>query len=288
MPALPAPLPALPRTAHKGDRGEVVVIGGSALMLGAPCFTAHAALRTGAGVVRLGLPPERLPAGLALVPSAMGIDLGGSWWREVGEQAVLAIGMGWSGRAGAAGEARLVARARGLGHRLLLDGGAFGHLAARPRPLRAGSAILTPHPGEWRRLAAAYGLRGDPVHPRRRLAAARALADASGACVVLKGHHTIVAEPAQGRGGRAARSWSAREGGPELAIPGSGDTLAGAIAALWARGLDAFAAACLGVAIHGRAGAAFARAHGEHGLLALELGDRLPAALVSLSRGRRR
>ena len=115
--------------------------------------------------------------------------------------------------------------------------------------------VLTPHPGEAARLAAGFGV--DGTLPREKLAAA--LAEKLGAVVVLKGFHTCVAVP----GGRVSVNGS---GGPELATAGSGDVLAGIIAALLAGGYPPFDAARLGVFLHGMAGD-----EGGHSLIADEL-----------------
>jgi hydroxyethylthiazole kinase-like uncharacterized protein yjeF len=116
-----------------------------------------------------------------------------------------------------------------------LDGA--GALRARQSP-----TILTPHAGEFRRLAAE-----DATY-----VAAAGLSAHTGAVVLLKGTPTFVAD-------RAA-TWAVTSGGPELASIGTGDVLGGLVAALWARGLDGAAAARSGAYWHGRSGAALAAA----------------------------
>jgi NAD(P)H-hydrate epimerase len=136
-----------------------------------------------------------------------------------------------------------------------LDGD-LGLLARRPA-----ATVVTPHAGEYARLA------GEPVGDDR-VAAARRLAERAEAIVVLKGSRTVVADP----GGRAAINTT---GGPWLATAGTGDVLSGIVGALAARGLPAFRAAAAGAWLHGRA----ADVAGHAGLVAGDLIDALPAVL---------
>jgi hydroxyethylthiazole kinase-like uncharacterized protein yjeF len=139
-------------------------------------------------------------------------------------------------------------------------------LLARSTPARVltASTVVTPHDGEFARLA------GRPPGPDR-IASVRSLAADLGSVVLLKGPCTIVAEP----GGRIALSAS---GDARLATLGTGDVLAGVIAALCARGLEPFRAAALGAFLHGRAGALGWR----HGLVAGDLVAALPRVIDDL------
>ena len=135
------------------------------------------------------------------------------------------------------GQASLVERLAADWHKPLLidaDGlnalDGLGALASRAAP-----TVITPHAGEFVRLT------GAPADA----AAAAALADRAGAVVLLKGNPTVVA---------GTESWLVTSGGPELATVGTGDVLAGAIGALWARGLDAEVAVRSGAYWHGVAG----------------------------------
>ena len=158
------------------------------------------------------------------------------------------------------------------------------------RDFRA-AAILTPHPGEYRRLAASLGISLDPVDPRTRPEAAAALGQRLGCIVVLKGSGTIVSD--------GQRTWQNDTGGSELATGGTGDVLAGIIAGIVAqfvafglhprqprpasRPLDLFDAARLAVRAHGLAGDRWASRQGANaGLMATELADELPAVLASM------
>jgi len=235
---------------HKYSRGMVAVVAGA--MPGAALLTATAAQRGGAGyVVLAGGAGGGGP--MALVHRSVEATLDD---RRVG---ALVIGPGL-GRDSAA--RALLAAALASGRPLVLDADALMLLGpaglARVRALDA-MAILTPHEGEFATLFP--GIAGD------RLTRARAAAARAGAVVLLKGSDSIVAHP----DGRAILCPPAS---PWLASAGTGDVLAGIIAAMRARGLDAFEAACAGLWLHGEA----ARIAGP-ALIADDLAAALPIAL---------
>ena len=242
-PHLPAPGP----TDHKYTRGHVVVAEGA--MPGAALLSAMAAQRGGAGYVTLAGQGGGGPAALVRRDGDLAEILAD---RRVGA-ALVGPGLGRA----AAGRALLDA-ALASGKPLVLDADALTLLAER-RPLR-GLPILTPHEGEF---AALFG-----DLPGSRIDRARAAAASAQAVVVLKGPDTVVAGP-DGRAAIAppAPGW--------LASAGTGDVLAGLIAANRARGLDAFEAACAGVWLHARA----AECAGP-GLIADDLIAHLPQALA--------
>ncbi len=269
------PAPDRPAGGHKGTFGTVVVVGGSATMVGAPALCATAALRVGAGLVQLAVPDALMLPTLAVQPSAMGVTRGELDALEPKGGTVLAVGPGLGG---ADDVEPLV---RGLvesGHPMVLDADGLNALARMGLAERPGGSasdsggwVLTPHPGEFKRLAEAFGIDGDPTDPDQRPDAAAALAQKTGAVVVLKGLHTVVTD-----GQRAYRNTT---GNPALSTGGTGDVLTGAIASLWAQGTEPFEAACLGVYLHGDAADAWAAVHGPAGLLAMELAELLPDAL---------
>jgi hydroxyethylthiazole kinase-like uncharacterized protein yjeF len=172
---------------------------------------------------------------------------------------VVGPGLGRDDRV-AAGVRELVAKAPVP---LVLDADGLNALQGDVEPLRArGEAtILTPHAGEYQRLA------GGAVGADR-LAATRALAERSGAVVLLKGPATVVAEP----DGRAAINTT---GGPWLATAGTGDVLSGVVGAVLAGGADPFRAASAAAWIHGRA----ADHAGHEGLVASDLIGAIPPTL---------
>jgi NAD(P)H-hydrate epimerase len=129
---------------------------------------------------------------------------------------------------------------------------------------------MTPHPGEFKRLATALGIARSGTDPDQRPNAAGELARAHKAIVVLKGHRTIVSD--------GERVYVNTTGNPALAAAGSGDVLTGLIAALIAQKVEPFDAAVLGVYLHGLAADLWAAEHGKSGMLARELAERLPDA----------
>jgi hydroxyethylthiazole kinase-like uncharacterized protein yjeF len=142
----------------------------------------------------------------------------------------------------------------------VLDADALNVLAPWRRPLAAAAPlVLTPHPGEAARLLG----RSTAAVQDDRHAALRELCRRSGAVVVLKGARTLV--------GDGARWFENDTGNPGMATGGAGDVLAGLLGALLAQGLSPFAAACLAVHVHGRAGDRVARRLGEAGLIASDL-----------------
>lgn len=235
---------------HKFTRGYVAVLAGT--MPGAAALAAGAAARAGAGYVRLvaDAPVAGVPAAVVQDPSFATSSLAGA---RVG---ALLCGPGLGRDAGAL---RLLGHALQSGLSLVLDGDALWLLQDQvERFAGLDEPILTPHEGEFLRL---FGPLGGSKIDMARAAAAR-----SRAVVVLKGADTVVASP----DGRAAIAPPASHW---LATAGTGDVLAGTIAALRAGGYPAFEAACAGVWLHGRAAAL-----AGPGLLADDLLRHLPTA----------
>lgn len=316
-PPLPR-LPARPRDSHKGTFGTVIVVGGStsdnSRMIGAPALSGLAALRAGAGLVRLVMPEPTLTAGLTLCPGATGVPIptrdGDIEPHEAaavldrvsaaatGDSVCLAVGPGLGQSEGAKS---LVLRAITQDQRpLVLDADGLNCLAAIPEFLRDfhAAAVLTPHPGEFKRLVAALGLKNDLGLATSREKAAEQLAQRLGRIVVLKGAGTVVSD--------GQRTWTNSTGHPCLATAGTGDVLTGLLAGLIAqfvpspqimlmkarvpkmpmppgRPLDLFDAARIAVHVHGLAGELWAKKlDASAGLLAVDLADLLPVALESL------
>lgn len=259
-----ARLPRRARSAHKGDFGHVLVIGGDRGMAGAARLTAEAALRSGAGLVSVATRPEHVTGMLAGLPEVMvhAVDdpaqVGGLLQRAT----VIAIGPGlgrddW-GRL-------LLAHALDTSLPLVVDADALNLLAAHP--LTRGQWILTPHPGEAARLLQQSTAE---VQQDRMRAAAR-IADKYQAVVMLKGAGSIVSAPAEFPA-------ICRRGNPGMAAPGMGDALTGVIAAFVAQGLPLAGAARAGVQAHALAGDRAARA-GERGLITRDLIAELRAVI---------
>ena len=245
-----ADLPAPEYDVHKFRRGSLLIAAGSRRYPGAAVLTSRAALRSGAGIVRLLVPEgSRLPeTPAALIRAEIPATESGSF--SAGAAAVLkeeyrrcdalAAGPGWDDAAPEMLEAVLEFPAP-----LLLDADAL-NLAARHPELwrkRETSTVITPHPGEALRLAEAFGVAAESD----RAAFAVSLARRLDAVTVLKGAQSVVASP-------DGSSWLNTSGVPDLATAGSGDVLTGVIGALLAAGCGAERAALLGVWIHGAAG----------------------------------
>ncbi len=277
---LPTP-PPRPADAHKGTFGTVIVVGGCETMIGAPALCARAALRTGAGLVKMAVPPAVLPAAITIEPSATGIGLGDDPTDAIalinqadpGGQAVLAVGPGM-GQSDASGQ--LVHHILATPRTVVLDADGLNLLARSGKTHHADGPplVLTPHPGEFARLARPLGITQSPTDPDQRPAAAAALAQAHHAVVVLKGRHTIITDGSRYRVNQT--------GNPALATAGTGDVLTGAIASLIAQGMTPFDAASLATHLHGAAADRWAMQSGPRGLRAQELADLLTEAMQEM------
>lgn len=317
---VPSDLPRLPRRAvdaHKGTFGTVGVIGGSddarGRMIGAPALCAEAAVRTGAGLAKLVMPETVLTAGLMLCPTATGIPIpvgpdgiepheaSATVDRALAGCTVLAVGPGLGTSSGA--QAAVLRAIQQDEHPLVLDADGINCLGLIPEFSRDfhAAAVLTPHPGEFKRLCGAMGLKDDLGLAASREGACTRMAQRLGRIVVLKGAATVVSD--------GLRSWACPAGHPCLATGGTGDVLTGVIAGVIAqfcptvqqmlfkakvpqmpwpvdRPLDLYSAACVGVFIHALAGERWAKEHGaEGGLLATDLPALLPGIVEGLRAG---
>ncbi|NBB82035.1 MAG: hypothetical protein GVY28_01380, partial [Alphaproteobacteria bacterium] len=165
-------VPARPQTAHKGTFGTVVIIGGSNEMLGAPALAARAALRTGAGLARIATHPELIVPALVIEPSATAIGFAytdgrrpaAELERRLADDDVLVIGPGMGVDRP---QCELIGQLLRQPRPVVLDADGLNNLAElRDAPLAVRCPlVMTPHPGEFRRLAEAAGLELDPVDP---------------------------------------------------------------------------------------------------------------------------
>ena len=271
--------PARGQQSTKFSSGQVTIAGGSRGLTGAVRMSSMAAIRAGAGYATVAIPSDLEPVFEAGEPEVMSVGCPGGDGRLVPASAKAAIksferaaagvlgpGLGrdpgsfeFAHQLAAAVACPLVIDADGLNS----FAGQLERIAARPAP-----TVLTPHAGELGRLLE----RDSAEIDAHRLAAAKEAATAAGAVVVLKGDDTIVSD-----GERVAvNALSA----PGLATAGSGDVLSGVIAALAARGLEPFAAACAGVLAHARAGRdAAARIGAAESVIATDVIESLPAGL---------
>jgi NAD(P)H-hydrate epimerase len=249
-------------------------------MIGAPALTAGAALRIGAGLVKILCESSLLPHILTIEPCATGIESGSQIQdtlaslkaADADEKAVLAIGPGLG-----QGELawREVETLVGSGRKMVIDADALNILSQiRPGGITSmgkPQMVLTPHPGEFKRLASPLGITSSPTDPQQRPTAAVALAKAFTAVVVLKGKDTIIADP--------NRCFVNHAANPALATAGSGDVLTGIIAGLMAQQLSPWDAAVLGVHLHTAAGNLWLHSRGPSGLTAMDLMKLIPEAV---------
>lgn len=267
-----------PADSNKGNFGKVLVVAGSRGMSGAAVLCGSSALRGGAGLVRVAVPHEILPIVAAgnpcyiTVPLAQDDDgrLAQSALPDVLDlarsQTVLATGPGLGRSAGIS--TLLTALVAQLDIPLVLDADGLNAFVDHPEQLRQhrGPLVITPHPGEFGRLV---GMDAHTVQTRRQELAVR-YAAATSVVLVLKGHGTLVTD--------GKRLYRNETGNPGMATAGTGDVLTGLIAALLAQGLEPFAAAQLGVYLHGLAGDLARDALGEPSLIATDLLAFLPQA----------
>ncbi|MFN8546726.1 MAG: NAD(P)H-hydrate dehydratase [Candidatus Eisenbacteria bacterium] len=292
-------LPAPGGATHKGDWGKLIVVGGSPGMIGAPTLAAGAALRMGAGLVRVALPRSLAPVFASRSSEAMtvllpegedGQPLASGAERllsDFGSWDALAIGPGL-GRSPEAERLvlRLLGKWRGP---MVADADALNALAAfgsdswvpRAREIRAagvaGGLVLTPHHGEMQRLS------GVSIEEQRRdpLAIARVWAERWGVTLLLKGAPSVIASPL----GVVHVNATGNSG---LATGGSGDVLSGIIGALLAQGASGPDAALLGSHLHGLAAdlvVSKPSSFAQRSLLPGDVIEALPRAIASLQSG---
>lgn len=267
------------RDAHKGDFGRIFILAGSKGYAGAAHLSALGALRGGAGLVTLGVPEtvysvlarretevmvRPFPAVAAGAFAAKALNPLRVFLRT---QDVFAAGPGLSR---APGTQKLVrALIAGCPLPAVIDADGLNALVGHLEILRRQNAerILTPHPGEFRRLWRGNLTSRDSDRKTRACEAAKT----SGAIVVLKGRRTVVASP-------CGRFYVNTTGNPGMATGGTGDVLTGLIAALLGQKFSGFDAARFGVFLHGLAGDLAAGQKGEISLTAGDLAECLPLA----------
>jgi NAD(P)H-hydrate epimerase len=278
-------LPVRPERGHKGDFGRLLVVAGSIDYPGAALLTALGAMRAGAGLVRVATAESvaaRLAAAvpeitwMSLDEEAPGLIAPGGWRRVTAEASgfdAVVIGPGLGNQPATLRRARQLIGTLAVPAVVDADGlNALADAARWWQPLRS-PLVLTPHPGEFARLSGTAA--PDSADDAARAEAAVAAAARWNQVVVLKGAHTVVADP----GGEAFASGVATSA---LATAGSGDVLAGAIGAFLAAGAPPFAAAACGVAVHGAAGLLAADRIGPAGAMARDIAALLPETIRQL------
>jgi NAD(P)H-hydrate epimerase len=278
-------LPRLPRRAaagHKGTYGTVLVLAGSRGMAGAAVLCGRAALRAGAGLVRVATPADVQPVVAGAYPGYTTLAVrqhadgtfGDGTAEEVIELAraadVLALGPGLGREDGTVAFVRRVLGGLKDTPVVLDADGLFAVSPFADEFRRSAPFVLTPHPGEFARLTGTAAPMTDAERELRAVGFARRF----GGVLLLKGAGTLVTD--------GARLYRNTTGNPGMATGGSGDVLTGVVAALVGQGLSAFDAAVLGAWVHGRAGDLGAAELGQTALTAKDLLGTLPAAFREL------
>ncbi len=277
-------LPSRPADAHKGTVGRVLFVGGSAGMMGAVALATESAYRAGAGYVVACVPAscvdvlesrvaEVVKRGVAETAArTLAAGAGDAVLAEAMRADVVVLGPGLSRHPES--EALVRALLELLDAPVILD--ADGLNAFEGHPLRRSRAplIVTPHYGEAARLSgkSIADVARDPA------AWARKFAADSGAIVCLKSVPMMTVAPGEPVLVNAT-------GNPGMATAGAGDVLSGTIAGLLAQGVDPPEAAAVGCYVHGLAGDVAVRRKGRRGLMAGDIRDALPAALLALESG---
>ncbi len=282
-------LPTRKSNTHKGSYGSVLVIAGSPGMTGAAYLCSKAALRSGSGIVTLGIPESLNPVmevKLTCVmthplPETKASTLSNKGRKEIMKLCeshdVVALGPGLSQQP----ETRklILWLIKNIGRNMVIDADGLNALADNVNVLHKikKDSVLTPHPGEMSRLT---GLGSAKDVQKERLNTAtqfvqtirEKLSDEKRLILVLKGDKTIVAD--------YEKVYVNRTGNPGMATAGAGDVLTGIIASLIGQGYDVFDASQLGVYIHGLAGDIAAKKKGENSMIASDIIDYLPDAFI--------
>lgn len=276
-------LPLRKNDSHKGDFGRVCIIAGSSGMSGAASLAGRACLRAGAGLVRVAVAKTILPIVAAIEPSYTTIALPEDENGRISFDAMVMI-------LNATKENDVIAFGPGVGISddikkileklitipelaLIIDADGLNNLSKLKgwhRVLKA-SLILTPHPGEMKRLWASV-FREQMPDDRQKLAGK--FAELTNTIVVLKGAGTIVTD--------GKKLFLNTTGNAGMATGGSGDCLTGIIAALKAQKMSFFDSAVLGVYIHGLAGDIAAKNKGQISLIATDIIDCLADAFLQI------
>jgi hydroxyethylthiazole kinase-like uncharacterized protein yjeF len=272
-------LPPRPEDGHKGMFGRLLIVGGNDEMLGAPVMAGTSALRMGAGLVQIAVPRSIVAAALSVTPELIGLGLGKSGSRrklaEAADKAdAIVIGPGLGQSSEAHGRLKELVR---LEKPMVVDADGLNMLATGkkwPGYFKA-KAVLTPHPGEMKRLARLIGRDTVPSDDDGRIDIATTAAKAFGQVVVLKGNRTVITD--------GTRVHVNDTGDSSLSKAGTGDVLSGIIGTLLGQKMEPLAAAIAGVWIHGRAGEIAGKRLGRRSVLARDVIESLPPAITDYS-----
>ena len=272
-------VPARPAHGHKGTFGHCFILAGSRGFTGAAKLACQAACRSGVGLVTVGVPYPLGDIIATALTETMSIRLPATETESFAHDALepalrfaqdkeaTVIGPGLSRHPDTtAFVLDFVPQCPGL---LLLDADGLNALSENPNVLneRQEPCVLTPHPGEMARLIDST----PSTVQKNREPTAAAFAEKAGCVLVLKGQHTVIAAP----DGRTAVNPTGNSG---LGSGGTGDVLSGLIGGLLAQGMEPYAAACLGVYLHGLAGDIAAQQKTPRAMIATDVIDALSSA----------
>lgn len=262
-------LPRRPRDSHKGDYGKVLILGGCVGYTGAVSMCAQAAVRSGAGLVRVGVPKDIWP--ILAVKQDVAMPFPADTFREVREKLdgcdVCVIGPGMGRDRARLQLVRDVLEAVTVP--TVADADALFAVSRGPDVLKRTKAplVLTPHAGEFTRMGG--------VLTEDRVADARRFVSEHGCTLVLKGHRTVIAFPEGDAHILAA-------GNPGMSKGGSGDVLAGILGAMLGQ-LPLKEAVLTGACVHAAAGDLCAEELGEYGMTPVDMIRALPAVTKSMT-----
>ena len=268
---------------HKGDYGHIFILAGSLGLSGAAVLCANSAMRSGAGLVTLGVPegvysiiakkayPEVMVRPLAETKDkTLSLKAYPAIMSLIEKTDVLAIGPGLSRNPQTQ---KLIRRIISNIHKpMVIDADALNALSGNLEILRINPnlKILTPHPGEFSRLSGAPRV----YIQKNRETLAKKFAYDYNIILVLKGHNTVVASP--------NKLYVNKTGNPGMATAGSGDVLTGIISALLGQGLNGFSAAKTGAYLHGLAGDLAAKEKTQAALIASDIIENIPEGIKRL------
>ncbi len=267
---------------NKGDFGHILILAGSSRFSGAVVLCSLAAIRSGAGLVTLGIPKSINSAIIKIKPlEVMTLPLPETFNGSLSLKAhqkikdflkkidLVVIGPGLTQDKSTQSLLRKLAAE--ITKPLIIDADGINALVGHLDLLRSNN-ILTPHPGEMARL---LNVSLKQVQSNRK-GLARKFSKDYGLVLVLKGHETIVSD-------YSGNLYINKTGNPGMATAGSGDVLTGMIAAFLGQGLSAFKAAKYAVYLHGLAGDLAAEEKTQISLIASDIIDKIPEAIKESS-----
>ncbi len=280
-------IPRRSSDANKGTCGRVLIVAGSRGMTGAAALTARGALRSGAGLVTVGVPRSQRHIVASSVLEAMTLSLDENHGRismgaldkimraaKNSDAVVFGPGLGQND-----GEIYVVLKnlLADYSGKLIIDADGLNALCENLTVLnnRRCQVLVTPHPGEMARLT---GLSIDEIQNNRKKVAFD-FARKYGICVLLKGEGTVVVDAINYANEIIPEFYVNTTGNCGMATGGTGDVLSGVIGSFAAQGLSLYDAARLGAYIHGKAGDMAAEKYGVHGLIAGDVADYIAFAI---------